>query len=152
MVANQSSVIQQNVFRAKVTEPPSTDTICQSVCLTPWSNKRSLAAKNAKIGAFFHKRCESWQRQRHLWKKEKKVFSGKIFLLKERENKVLERFILDQNLLEELKKNYQIIQSFVSLASTISPTRLQVPIWGNLSYWLPMYYTVTKLATRTCTE
>ena len=55
-----------------------------------------------------------------MWKKEKKVFSGKIFLLKERENKVLERFILDQNLLEELKKNYQIIQSFASLASTIS--------------------------------
>ena len=59
-----------------------------------------------------------------MWKKEKKVFSGKIFLVKERENKVLERFILDQNLLEELKKMYQIIQSFVSLASTISLTRL----------------------------
>ena len=60
--------------------------------------------------------------------RRRKKFLVEKFLLKERENKVLERFILDQNLLEELKKNYQIIQSFVSLASTISPTRLQVPI------------------------
>ena len=79
MVANQSSVIQQNVFRAKVTEPPSVDTICQCVCELLDQINVALQLKMLKSELFSTKDAKVDKGSDICGRRRKKFLAGKFF-------------------------------------------------------------------------